>query len=206
MKAYLKHQLSTLVVSIKKCKVEERKALFRGRALRGVWFKKHGKDQPKPEVPNRLITIPEGSKDKLLPENKRWNKWFRNEQWGNAVDEPVQQQAIDEAYERFWGFERFRKNQLRPIARHYSIALGFLNGKQYAQIEAAGCYELPKFDVIEELLFPERESHAFSFTWESQEDIRVSRQRFAEWRDNALKALAGDDGSPRHNLVSPVSA
>lgn len=174
MKLYLRLKINRLVHEVRAIKEAERHHITKGRALLGRWRKRHKKDKPKPEMPAFVV---------------------RASQWADAVDVHVAQEAINSQYYKFWGLERYRKHTLRPALRHSHLALGFLKGKRYDQIEASGCYQLPNFDEVKRMV------EKFS-----EEDIRVTRQRWAEWKDAAEKALAIGASSPVSTSSVAVSA
>lgn len=168
MRLYLRNKIASLVWEVKHIKELEKHHLANGRGLRGVFMfsKKHPKGKF-PPVPDET--------------SKEYKKFKRQDDWGDQVNDPeVLQKAVNTEYYKFWGLERYRKNELRPELRHSHLALGFLRDLSYSRIESAGCYILPDFDRVERMVK--------KFTEEDRDDWHP---KFTKWKEDALIALSG---------------
>lgn len=178
MHVFLKLKIKKLASDAKATREAERHILTKGRALLGKYNKSHAKGQPHPAEPDYVA---------------RAKKWM-TEHTTEGVFNDEAQQAVDKAYEKFWGLQRYRTLTLRREARNSLLAYGFLRGKSYAEIESNGCYELPDFNQVKRM--------AEKFC---EDDLRVIRQRWAEWLEDAVKALAGGDTALKDHLIKTAA-
>lgn len=174
MLMFLKLKIKKLTSDAKATREAERHTLANGRALLGKYNKRHKKGEPHPAEPENVT---------------RAKKWMKDHTTDGIFQDEAQQ-ALDKAYEKFWGLQRYRTLVLRREARATFLAYGFLRGRSYTEIEGSGCYELPDFNQVK------RMAEKFA-----EEDIRIVRQRWVEWLEDATKALAGDDTALREHLM-----
>ena len=73
-----------------------------------------------------------------------------------------------------WSLGYHRKNIVRQAARNTHLAYNFLRGNDYAVVENESTRTQPNWNEIERM--------ALSY---STEDKRVTKQKFAEWKDAA---------------------
>lgn len=161
----------------------ERHHLTNGRTLLGVYETKHQKDDHPP-----LLRI-KGFKYSDVPEEA-------------AVQFEKQQRAIDldnalalanRDYDLYWGLTHHRINVVRKEARDSLVALAFLKGKNYNEIEAIR-YTHPRWANVERIVLSFGLDEA---QWNGITEQEV-RQRFAEWMDDA-KAVKPKNWNEKQN-------
>lgn len=105
-------------------KGRERHYLQNARALRGIFSKRHGLDEPVPEMPEHTARA-------------------------SKVEEAEDKARRD--YDLFWGLHHHRQNVVRKEARDIHIAYCFLKGRDFEQIEQSR-YTNPDWKNIERMV------------------------------------------------------
>lgn len=150
MLEYLKIKRDTLETETLLIKERERHYVNNARALKGKYPKRHQKGTDKPDIPQRTLKAME-------------------------VEDAAAKAKRD--YEIFWGLHNHRINVVRKEARDTHLALNFLRGNKFSEVEQIR-YSNPNFDNIIRMVVKYNET---------EEDERVIRQRLAEWIDEAVK-------------------
>lgn len=121
---FLKVKSASLAAETRIIRKRERHTLANARALAGIYDYKHRKDEPRPEMPEKV---------------------HRAMSLENAA------QKAKEAYDLFWGLTHHTKNIVRKEARDTHVALHFLRRKPYATVEDFA-YSQPDWDNIERMV------------------------------------------------------
>lgn len=165
MQAYLKIKISALSHESRLIRERERHSLKNARNLSGIFSKRHGLDEPVPEKPKKVQQA---------------------ESHENAAELALKE------YELFWGLQQHRKNAVRKEARDSHIALCFLRGRTFEEVEARR-YTDPNWKNIERIVL--------SFT---EEDKRVTLQRLEEWIQRAKSVERINYNPPQKPAVNQV--
>lgn len=147
---YLKIKLSTLVFESRLIRSKERHTLANARALSGIFSKKHSLGSNLPEMPEKTR---------------------------RAIEVENAKEKAQEAYENFWGLQHHRKNRVRKEARDTNLAIGFLRGHAYADMER-DTYSMPDWDNIERMVL----KYGTDGGGKSMSDMK---QRYEEWIQGA---------------------
>lgn len=121
---FLKVKSASLAAETRIIRKRERHILANARALAGIYDYRHKKDDPRPEMPekvHRAMTLADAA------------------------------QKSKEAYDLFWGLTHHNKNVVRKEARDTHIALHFLRDKPYATVEDYA-HSQPDWDNIERMV------------------------------------------------------
>lgn len=181
----LKAEIRGLVTTSKRIKSLERHILGNVRSLKGSRRKKHSLNKQTEEIDFTLI--PRASEAFL-----RAQVFALSPENAEALPDIIQKR-----YDEYWGLTHYRKNQLRKSTRLRHLALAFLKGQEYDEVESEGCYEGPDFDnvflVISEMT-------------RGQEENKV-RSDFEEWKTDAiiyLQKIKMDNGVAKKYLESKI--
>jgi hypothetical protein len=148
----------------------ERHHLVNGRTLLGVYETKHNLDAAQP-----LLRI-KGFKYSDVPEKAALQ--FEKQQRALDLDNPDVLAKRD--YDLYWGLHHHRINVVRKEARDSLVALAFLKGRKYDEVEAIR-YSHPRWANVERIVLSFGLDEA-SWNGVSEQEVR---QRFAEWMDDA---------------------
>lgn len=126
MLLHLKIKLASLVAETRIIRSKERHYRGNARQILGIFSKKHNKEEPKPEMPEKM------KKASTI----------------NDIEEKKARAQRD--YDIYWNLHQHRKNVVRKEARATNLAIGFLRGKFYEEMEFFA-HEDPDWDKIERM-------------------------------------------------------
>lgn len=140
MKKFLRLKIKSLAFESKSIKEAERSIRNFRRMLLGVKrSRRHNLDQKPPEYKSSPFMI--GRKTHLE------QGVLVIDETGTEATTDQKKELADRAYEEFWGLKAHRINEVRKAIRASQIALGFLNGRKYSEIEPFA-YQLPAFESV----------------------------------------------------------